>query len=392
MPSGYPPSVFVSSTCYDLAQIRFDLKRFITGFGYEAVISESPTFPVNPGVGTVENCVNAVRERADLFVLVVGARYGTITLDGRSITNLEYLEAKAKGVPIFVFVAKAVLHTLPTWKSNPDADFSQTVDTPKLFQFVDGLRAARDHWVYEFDEVADITEILRHQWALLFTDAMAARDKLRDAHLSEALINLPSDTLRILIEKKLGWEHRLFSSVLRSELKSLSPLRHDLRYGLRIGPVLSLGDVPDVLSWMLDQVERLMRLVNSVTRLTNVALKEALGLSGKAGDAELIVYVGKRIGEVVRQMLNWTNDFANARVADEFTRMLELTSTFSNEGISKLEKIPDLLDAEIAAAEKAISEGGTYSSTIQLELNWPENTELIAELERLRKHFNLSSH
>src|SRR5438034_1299966 len=81
MPIGYPPSVFVSSTCYDLSQVRLDLKRFIEGFGYEAVISEHPAFPVNPQVGTVINCVNAVRDRADLFVLIVGGQYGT-AVDG----------------------------------------------------------------------------------------------------------------------------------------------------------------------------------------------------------------------------------------------------------------------------------------------------------------------
>jgi hypothetical protein len=59
MPIGYPPSVFVSSTCYDLNQVRLDLKRFIEGLGYEAVVSEHPAFPVNPQVGTVINCVNA---------------------------------------------------------------------------------------------------------------------------------------------------------------------------------------------------------------------------------------------------------------------------------------------------------------------------------------------
>lgn len=103
MPRGYPPSIFVSSTCYDLSQVRLDLKRFIEALGYDAVISESNAFPVNPQTSTVENCLRAVRDRADILILIVGARYGTVVVDrDRSITNLEYLEAKAKGIPIYV--------------------------------------------------------------------------------------------------------------------------------------------------------------------------------------------------------------------------------------------------------------------------------------------------
>src|SRR5437879_720167 len=109
MPKGYPPSIFVSSTCFDLKQVRADLHRFITEFGYEPLLSEHPEFPISPQDSTVDNCVNAVRDRADLFILIVGARYGTPTDQGKSVTNLEYLAAKAKGVPIYAFVSKTIL-------------------------------------------------------------------------------------------------------------------------------------------------------------------------------------------------------------------------------------------------------------------------------------------
>ena len=45
MPLGYPPTIFVSSTCYDLSQVRLDLKAFIEKLGYDAVISETSAFP-----------------------------------------------------------------------------------------------------------------------------------------------------------------------------------------------------------------------------------------------------------------------------------------------------------------------------------------------------------
>src|ERR1043166_5353057 len=116
-----PPGVFVSSTFYDLKQVRDDLRQFIASRGYRPLLSELPSFPVDPNASTVENCKKIVERDADMFVLVVGGRYGKPVPDSaKSVTNLEYSTARAKGIPIFAFVEKRVLAQLPTWKRNPN--------------------------------------------------------------------------------------------------------------------------------------------------------------------------------------------------------------------------------------------------------------------------------
>ncbi len=106
MPKGNPTSMFVSSTCYDLGQIRADLGQFADTMGLDAVLSEFDSFPVDPNQDTIANCLDAVRHRADIFILVIGGRYGSVNETGKSITNLEFLEAQAKGIPKYVFVSK----------------------------------------------------------------------------------------------------------------------------------------------------------------------------------------------------------------------------------------------------------------------------------------------
>lgn len=112
------PSIFVSSTCFDLQQIRQDIKEFIEeGLGYEAILSEYNNFPIDPDRDTIENCLRVVEQRADIMVLIVGNRYGSVTNHGeKSITNLEYLRAKAKGIPVFVFIDSHIVTLLSVWK------------------------------------------------------------------------------------------------------------------------------------------------------------------------------------------------------------------------------------------------------------------------------------
>ena len=72
------PKVMVSSTFYDLRQIRADLARFIGDeLGYIALLSGLPSFPVNPDLDTVANCRARVEQDADIFILVIGGRYGS---------------------------------------------------------------------------------------------------------------------------------------------------------------------------------------------------------------------------------------------------------------------------------------------------------------------------
>jgi hypothetical protein len=51
------PAVMVSSTFYDLRQIRADLLDFLRDeVGYQPLLSEYVSFPIDPDVDTIENC------------------------------------------------------------------------------------------------------------------------------------------------------------------------------------------------------------------------------------------------------------------------------------------------------------------------------------------------
>ena len=163
MPKGSKTTLFISSTCYDLSQVRTDLRDFAESIGMEPILSDFDSFPINPNESTLSNCLGNVRNRTDIFVLVVGGRYGSIVDTGKSITNLEYFEAKAKRIPKYIFIKDEILALLPIWKANPDADYSSVVDNSSLFKFIVDLRESGDIWVFPFSNAQNIIGTLRKQ-------------------------------------------------------------------------------------------------------------------------------------------------------------------------------------------------------------------------------------
>ena len=236
--SRHMPVVFVSSTCYDLKQIREDLKDFFeNNYGFQTMLSEFDSFPIDPCIGTFENCLSNVDNVADIFVLIIGTRYGYVTDIGKSITNLEYLHAKAKGIPIFVFVDKQLHNNLRTWAANKTADFSGIVDNPKIFDFVSEIKNESQQWIYTYESVRDIKATMRHQLALIFSDGLTFKRMVNPQHWQMLKSDLSPDALRVLIEKPFAWEEKFFAHVLKWEFDKLQNNRWDFKYGLFRNPV-----------------------------------------------------------------------------------------------------------------------------------------------------------
>lgn len=384
MPKGYPPSVFVSSTCYDLNQVRADLKRFLESIGLDPILSETPAFPTSPQISPIENCLRAVKERADIFVIIVGSRYGSQNESGKSVTNLEYLEAKAKGIPVYAFVSKPILNALPIWKKNPNANYDGFVDTPKLFEFVDTLRSSQDHWVYEFEEVLHIAEILRRQLGYLFMEGLSLRETFKNLKLPASLANLSGTSLRLLLEKPTAWEYKLFTSVLDSEMDKNQELKWDLQHGVKTGAIIQLEDSLSAQLWVQQRMKDAINLTRSASKLMNKVIQEAVGKLGEAGDPEYIVYAARRLAVLHKKILEWSIDFICAEVPPKFRRLFDLISNMTADFITQLESIPSGLDMEIVKAVEAHEKGLSYAASFNLKISIHNIEEIEAEFQKIQ--------
>src|SRR6266849_10648083 len=106
------PRVFVSSTYYDLKHLRSSLENFVESLGFDAILSEKGKIAYTPDIPLDESCYREVGN-ADVFVLIVGGRYGSEASAGKktlpktfydrynSITRGEYRSAVERDIPIY---------------------------------------------------------------------------------------------------------------------------------------------------------------------------------------------------------------------------------------------------------------------------------------------------
>jgi hypothetical protein len=334
MPRGFKPSIFVSSTCFDLGQVRADLKQFLESLGLDPVLSEFNSFPVNPSYDTIRNCKENVKDRADIFILIVGGRYGNMSNDGKSITNMEYIEATAKGIPTYIFIAKNIINVFPIWKKNKNADFLDVVDSNKLFEFVESLLDKKDKWVFSFESAQDICETLKQQLSYLFMDCLDLRYRVTPGILDDKeFAELSPNSLQILIYRPQGWEYRFFAELLKEYIEKHYDIRRDLFYGVSFKKITVLKNSIEVYDWILQQFNNIITTMQYSIKLLNEGLPIAFGEAGHPGDAKHIHYIAKRFTEGYKKLIEWRLEFLALDVKDDFNRLLDLSSQMASNAI-----------------------------------------------------------
>lgn len=380
------PAIFVSSTCYDLKQIRKNIQDFIENdMGYEAILSEYDSFPIDPDISTVNNCLRVVEQRADILVLIVGGRYGSIADYGnKSITNLEYLRAKAKGIPIYAFIDKTILNVLPLWESNPEADFSKYVDTNKLFEFVKKVRNTDSVWVHEFENSNDIINCLKKQLAYLFNDSLLLWKHLHKSKVSSKVMNYSGEVFQLAVEKPEYWEYRLFAAALKNNFDKLDDLRYDLKYGISFDNVKYIEDPVEIISWVGLKINELRQKNSFIEIILNQAIQQALGKPDESGDEDHIIYVAERLTEVYKSLHKWTLDFRSVIVPDEYEKLLLYASQVSTTIIEDIEGFVEKYYQGIQQLLLDLDNSMPKNVRFTLELREPDMNNFNVELEKIQ--------
>ena len=133
------PRVFLSSTFYDLRQVRSDIEGFIARLGYDAVLHERGAVTYGSKEALEQYCYREIKQ-VDILVSVIGRRYGTPANNSQySISQQELKTAYKKGIQVYIFVEHAVLAEYRTYlKSKGNNAFQCAhVDDLRVYEFLE---------------------------------------------------------------------------------------------------------------------------------------------------------------------------------------------------------------------------------------------------------------
>ena len=200
------PRVFISSTFYDLRQIRVELDQFIEGLGYEPVRNEEGDIPYGKDEALQAYCYKEIAN-IDVLVSIIGSRYGSAGIikekeQEYSVSQLELKTALKEDKQVFVFIDKNVFTEYETYilnKNNENVIYKY-VDNVNIYKFIEEIKALpHNNNIKGFETAEDITSYLREQFAGLFKQFMLDNKRVKETLIIRDIENT-AKTLRELVD------------------------------------------------------------------------------------------------------------------------------------------------------------------------------------------------
>lgn len=199
------PRLFISSTFYDLRQIRVELDKFIVSLGYEPVRNEEGNIPYDKEEALENYCYKEI-SNIDILISIIGSRYGSESSKESerdySISQVELRTALKENKQVFVFIDKNVITEYETYLLNKErADLNyKFVDNVKIYKFIEEIKSLpKNNNIKEFESAQDITSYLKEQFAGMFKQYMLDSKKMQESLVIKDIENT-AKTLKELID------------------------------------------------------------------------------------------------------------------------------------------------------------------------------------------------
>lgn len=184
------PRVFISSTFYDLRQVRSDLERFIREVGYEPVQHERGQVPYGSQEKLESYCYKEIAQ-VDIVVNIIGGRFGSGSFEETySISQMELKTALSLNKQSYIFVDGSVMAEYRMYLKNKGLEGIRYVaaDDERIFRFIEEMQTLpRNNQIIEFRQAEEIAIHLREQWAGLFQRFLQEQEQLPDRRAADDL-------------------------------------------------------------------------------------------------------------------------------------------------------------------------------------------------------------
>lgn len=354
------PTVFISSTCRDLAAQRERIISRLSDMGLVPIYSESQEFPVRHGLPATESCYAAVKDNADVMVLVLGMRYGSVDADGVSVTRNEYRQAKASGIPVLVLVDKQALDLAPLVQQNPDLDMSGKVDDVRLFEFLDELLDDDRRWVFPYSKLEDIEGIVVNQLAVLFGECLALYRQLGESDDLSLLQLMGPNSKRVFLARGDLWEYELFGCFLEECFgeTELTFKEFERVYGYVPAVTDFDEDTEDIVEFVIEfkrSIHRVLHLTHNWKAIIDNAVNDAMGLPGEPGDPRKLLFAARRLSNLYGDFLDEHNQMAGFKRIAVLEALTDAYCSMIAPALDYMASTPELWQERIGMIRDAIA-------------------------------------
>lgn len=183
------PRIFLSSTFYDLRQVRTDIDLFIDNLGYEIIRNEEGEIPYGKEEALEEYCYKEIKS-IDILVSIIGGRFGTESKRGNSsISQLELKTALKENKQVYIFIEKNVLAEYETYLLNKDGSINyRYADDIRIYQFIEEIKGLpNNNNIKGFETANEITKYLKEQFAGLFQRFLEEQTRMKEFSLIQNL-------------------------------------------------------------------------------------------------------------------------------------------------------------------------------------------------------------
>lgn len=214
------PRVFISSTFYDLKQVRNNIGDFITSLGYEPVMHEKSGVAYTQTTPLENDCYHELAS-CDIVVCIIGNHFGSKSLENDlSITMNEIQTAIKHKKKVYIFIANDVYMENEIYLVNKDSGAFKCkyVDDIRIHEFIAGLKeSVKSHFVAPFETTDKIIDTLRAQFAGLLQNLLQREASMTDAKTAYDL-QQSADSMKSIIadfeQQKEDFFKKFNSSIL----------------------------------------------------------------------------------------------------------------------------------------------------------------------------------
>lgn len=178
------PRVFISSTYFDLKQVRNNIGDFIKGLGYEPVMHERSGVAYTHTTPLEDDCYHEL-DGCDIVVCIIGNHFGSESRDNDlSITMNEVKNAIKQKKKVYIFIANDVYTENRTYLLNKGTGTfkSAYTDDLRIHEFISELNdSVKNHVIVPFDTTDQIVDTLKAQFAGLFQNLLQRVSSMTEA-------------------------------------------------------------------------------------------------------------------------------------------------------------------------------------------------------------------